>query len=344
VWMPEPEPGPTTLVADALLGMARRPTALLDAVRLGRHDVLSSTGRLTAIAAGTAHAGAALIRRAPSSPLEAKLSQQRRLAISRTRLTDYRQVHLAHAVTVNDVVLATVAGALRSWMIERGDQVVPGFTVRALVPVSVNDADSDRVSGRRAGAPATQIRPTSQVAGLLVDLPVSEADPVQRLLSTASVMAAHRQSGRAVSAEVIVSLGGFAPPTLHTLGARAANGLARRMFNLVITNVPGPQVPLYAAGARMVEMFPVLPLAPGRALSIGLTSYDGGVFYGINGDRDAMPDVAALAGAIEGALAELVEVSSTPDNEPPMAIRARRASRQLPARRAGSRLTRKPPQ
>jgi hypothetical protein len=101
-------------------------------------------------------------------------------------------------------------------------------------------------------------------------------------------------------------MGGFAPPTLHALGARAASGFSKRVFNLVVTNVPGPQVPLYAAGAKMLEMFPVVPLAKGQALAIGLTSYDGGVFYGFNADRDAMGDVDMLAGMIPESLDELL--------------------------------------
>jgi hypothetical protein len=136
-------------------------------------------------------------------------------------------------------------------------------------------------------------------------------------MATAEAMAVHRGSGRAVNADALVALSGFAPPTLHALGARAANGLARRMFSLVVTNVPGPQQPRYAGGARMTEMFPILPLGAGQAMSIGLISYDGGVFYGINGDRDAMPDVAVLAGLIEESIAELVAASPAPHAEPP---------------------------
>jgi hypothetical protein len=119
-------------------------------------------------------------------------------------------------------------------------------------------------------------------------------------------MRAHKESGAAVGAEALVSLTGFAPPTIHALGARAASMMTRRLFNLVVTNVPGPQFPLYAAGARMLSVHPVVPLAKNQALSIGLTSYDGGVYYGLNADRDAMPDVDVLAACIEESLAELV--------------------------------------
>jgi hypothetical protein len=119
-------------------------------------------------------------------------------------------------------------------------------------------------------------------------------------------MREHTQGGQSITADALLRIGGFAPPTLHALGARAANGISKRIFNLVVTNVPGPQFPLYAAGARMREMFPVVPLAKGQALAIGLTSYDGGVYYGFNGDRDAMTDVDVLAAMVDESLEELL--------------------------------------
>ena len=147
---------------------------------------------------------------------------------------------------------------------------------------------------------------------MLVDLPVGEPDPIVRLNRISFAMAAHTDSGRSMGADALAALSGFAPPTLHALGARAAHGLTSRMYSLVITNVPGPQLPLYAAGARMLEIFPILPLGDGKAVSIGLTSYDGGVFFGLNGDRDAMVDLGVLANLLEESLAELVELTPRP--------------------------------
>src|SRR5262249_14409123 len=197
---------------------------------------------------------------------------------------------------VKDGVLATVAGALRGWLLFRGDPVTPATTVRAMVPVSVRSesGDADLVN---------------RVSGLIVDLPVGEANPLMRLSQVSYAMRAHKESGQSVGADALVALSGFAPPTLHAVGARLANGLTRRMFNLVVTNVPGPQVPLFVAGARMLEIFPVVPLASGHAVTIGLTSYAGGVYYGLNGDRDAMADVDVLAALIEESHAELVVAS-----------------------------------
>ena len=144
------------------------------------------------------------------------------------------------------------------------------------------------------------------MSSYFVDLPVGEGNPVMRLHQVSFAMRGHAESGQSVGADALVGLSGFAPPTLHSLGARVASTLNRRLFNLVVTNVPGPQQPLYAAGARLLEMYPVLPLTKGQALSVGLTSYDGGVYYGLNADRDALADVDVLAACLEESLAELV--------------------------------------
>jgi hypothetical protein len=116
------------------------------------------------------------------------------------------------------------------------------------------------------------------------------------------------EGGRAVGAESIAGLAGFASPTLHSLGVRLGSAVSRRLFNLIITNVPGPQQPLYVGSARMLSAYPVVPLARGQAVSIGLTSYDGGVYFGLNGDRDAMPDLDLLGQCLVDSLADLVEI------------------------------------
>ena len=128
-----------------------------------------------------------------------------------------------------------------------------------------------------------------------------------RLHQISFAMRQQMEGGQAVGAESLAGIAGFAPPTLHSLGARLGSAMSRRLFNVVITNVPGPQVPLYAGDARMLSTYPVMPLASGQALSIGLTSYDGGVYYGLNGDRDAMPDLDVLGQCLTDALTELVE-------------------------------------
>jgi hypothetical protein len=149
----------------------------------------------------------------------------------------------------------------------------------------------------------------SRVASLLVDLPTGEPSPLMRLHQVAFQTRSHREAGQALSAPAIAGIAGFAPPTLHSLGARVASGLSRRLFNLVVTNVPGPQHPLFLDASRLLASYPVIPLAKNQALAIGLTSYDGCVHYGLNGDRDAMPDLDDLRRCIVDALAELLEVA-----------------------------------
>lgn len=293
LWMPRPEPGAVALVADALGDLVRRPTSVVDTIRIGIADARNVTSRLTAAVGGVLSAARVAARPAPSSPLNVDIGAQRRFAVARTDLEDYRLVRKHLGGTVNDVVLATVAGALRGWLLSRGEAVTPATTVRAMVPVSVRgDSEAGQLGNR--------------VSSYLVDLPVGEPNAVVRLSQVGYAMKAHKESGQSVGAEALVALSGFAPPTLHALGARAANSFTRRLFNVVVTNVPGPQFPLYAAGAKMLEMFPVVPLAAGQALSIGLTSYDGGVYFGLNADRDAMFDADVLGSLIEESLAELV--------------------------------------
>jgi WS/DGAT/MGAT family acyltransferase len=294
VWMPNAEPGAVRLVRDAVLDALRRPAETAALMRQAIRDTQQTASRVASVAEGLASSVLSPVRRDTASPLHARIGEQRRIAIARTALADYRTVRAAFGGTVNDVVLAVVAGALRGWLVFRAQPLPAAAAVRALLPVGVIDPD-DATRGR--------------VQPLLVDLPVGEPDPVVRLAQLRYAMATHQASGRALGADRLAGLHGFAPPTLHALGVRAASGLARRMYSLVVTNMPGPQFPLYAAGARMTEMFPVLPLSEGQALSVGLTSYDGGVYFGINGDRDAVRDIATVADLIEESLAELVSAA-----------------------------------
>ncbi len=325
IWMPGPQPGSVELVRAAALEMARRPIALADTLRAAAQDLRPTVSRVTSLAGGVLSLGSALLRSPTPSPLSAELGEQRRLAVARTSLPDYRLVRDRFGGTVNDAMLTVIAGALRGWLLSRAAPMRAATSVRALVPVSVTDAPDV------AASPGITTRP-SGVRPLLVDLPVGEPDPLLRLAQVQYAMATHRSSGRAVGADTLASLSGFAPPTLHAVGARAAVGLTRRMFSLVITNVPGPQWPLYAAGARMTEIFPIVPLNPGQAFSIALSSYDGGVYYGINADRDAMPDVGVLADLIEESLAELVTAAGGAGSERRRVLGPRTGSARPPQR------------
>lgn len=297
-WQPAGEPSGLALVADAVAGQLRRPWTALDtfgrAVADARTAVSGVVETVGAVLAATRSAG----RGTPVNPLNAPIGQQRRFGTSAGDLDDYKAVRKAHGGTINDVVLAVTTGGLRRWMVSRGEPLRQSTTVRAMVPVSVR-VRAGRGAGR-GGVPNG-----NQISAYFVDLPVGEPDPVLRLETIKAAMLAHKRSGQAIGATTLLGLVGLTPPTLHSLAARLTSSLSSRVFNVVVTNVPGPQFPLYALGARMLAMYPVVPLAKGQAVSIGITSYNGGVFFGLNADREAMADVDVLAEAMADALAEL---------------------------------------
>ncbi|MGH3355812.1 MAG: WS/DGAT/MGAT family O-acyltransferase [Nocardioidaceae bacterium] len=295
-WVPRPNPNTLSLVADAVTETLRRPGQAMETVRGG--VVGAREGAIRARGAAEAVAGVMTTGRpAAEGPFAAKLSEQRRFVTVETRLEDYRRVRKAHGGTVNDVVLAVIAGGLRTWLMTRGEAVQPTSRVKALVPMSVlNDEGEPTSLG-------------SRVTPHLLSLPVGENSPVMRLHQVSYALKAHKETGRAVSASRLAGIHGFAPTTLHALGARVASSYPRRAFNLVVTNVPGPQFPLYALGARMLASYPMLPLLQGQALAVGVTSYDGHVFYGVEADRDALPDIEVLAQTLTEALEELVDTT-----------------------------------
>jgi diacylglycerol O-acyltransferase / wax synthase len=293
-WVPAHAPGGTELVLQALDEYVRRPSSALAAARAAVDDFGATAGRLGTVAGGLLRAVASAVLPAPHSPLNAPVGRQRRVALARAELEHVKRIRSVHGGTVNDVLLTVVTGALREWLLSRGEPVVGGTSIRALVPVSLQD---DEVGG------------ASRVTAHLVDLPVGEPNPRVRLARLGYAMRGLGRNDRSPTADRLIALTGFAPPTVHALGARAARGLSRRLFNLVITNVPGPQVPLYAAGGRMLEVFPVVPLARGQGLAIGMTSYHGTVFFGLNADRDTVGDVDVLADMVEQQVAELLEAA-----------------------------------
>ena len=293
-WHPRRPPNGAALLWEALDEYARRPSAVVDTVLGAVTDVRSTAARVTGAAGGLLRTARKTLMPAPQSPLNATVSRQRRVAVARADLDDLKKIRKAHGGTVNDVLLTVVTGALREWLLSRGEPVVAGTGVRALVPVSMQDEDA---------------APGNRVSSYLVDLPVGEPNPRVRLTRLSYAMRGVALHGQSVGADSLIALTGFAPPTLHALGARAARGLSRRLFNLVVTNVPGPQRPLYAAGSRMLEVFPVVPLARGQGLSIGMTSYDGRVYFGFNADRDGVGDVDVLADLVEQEVGQLVETA-----------------------------------
>lgn len=316
-WAPRPEPTRAHLVADAVAETGRDPRLALVTARSAADAVTRSVASVAGRAGEVANA-LANRRSTPSSPFNIEPSAQRRVLCVRTALKDYRKVRRTHGGTVNDVILATLTGALRAWLMTRAEQVGSGRRIKALVPMSVIDEE---------------LEPTSlgsQVIGHMLDLPIGEASPVVRLHQVSYALRAHGETGKAVAADRIAGVAGFAPTTFHALGARIAASDAHHA-NLVITNVPGPQFPMFLAGAEMVETYPVPPLHPGFSMAIGVTSYDGGVYYGITADRDSLPDIEVLGQCVTEALDELVESAS--ETRP----RARRGSSRRPTQKPAGR-------
>lgn len=296
-WRPGPRTSPTGLVVGAIKDSVAGQATLVDTVVSGAGAVLRGADRT---AHGTARILGALTGRSASgpAPVTGPLSQQRRFVAVRTDLEDYRTVRAAHGGTINDVILATVTGALRTWLMTRSESMYGLRRIHAVVPISVIDRELE----------ATSLG--SQIAAHFVDLPIGEASPVVRLHQVSYSFQEHKDTGRAVAANRLAGIAGFAPTTFHAIGSRVSAAELRRGYHLSVTNVPGPQAPLYAAGARMVATYPVHPLHPGHPLAIGITSYDGCVYYGITADRDLLPDADVLETCVHEALEELVDAST----------------------------------
>jgi diacylglycerol O-acyltransferase len=303
IWIPGREPSDRQLLLGAVGEWITRPTAQLSAVRSAVMEVATNTGQLIEVGRRVADVARTVARgTAPSSPLNTTVSRNRRFAVATGRLEDYRLVRARYDCDVNDVVLAVVAGALRNWLLSRGEPVTSTSTVRAMAPMSVYpDADLDTTGPGQA---------ISEVSPFLVDLPVGEGNAVVRLSQIAhATESASTTAGSLVDARTIVTLSGFAPPTLHAMGIRVATSFSARQFNLLITNVPGAQKQMYVAGTKLLETYAVPPLLNNQGLAIGVTSYNGMIYFGINADRDAMSDVDVLPSLLRESLDELLEAA-----------------------------------
>jgi diacylglycerol O-acyltransferase / wax synthase len=303
-WHPVPEPSSLELFAGALWESAQDPAMAIENVRGALTNALGVAvavgeavggvvGALGELAADALGGG----RPASDSPLTGLVSEQRRFATIVASLNDLKAVRQEHHHTINDVVLAMIAGGLRSWLLTRGESIIPGSSLTAVVPMSVTEDDGEPTS---LG---------SQVAPHLQRLPIGESNALMRLHQIAYDTQAHKDSGRAVAARSLADIAGFAPATLHALGVRTSTEVVRRQYDLLITNVPGPQVGLYAAGAQLVASYPFVPLSAGHVLAIGVTSYDGEIFVGLTSDRDAISDLDVLAQCLLDSLDELLDTT-----------------------------------
>jgi diacylglycerol O-acyltransferase / wax synthase len=297
-WTPHPEPSAAELVAQNAIDAARRPLSLVgDAARALSRPRRTLAGALEAVEGVTEVAWAGL-NPAPSTPLNVPIGPHRRLLWVRARLSDLKRVKNALGGTVNDVVLAVVTGALRRWLSTRGVRT-EGLELRALVPVSIRAEDEHGQLGNR-------------IAAMRGPLPVYADDPFERLAIVREAMRDLKHSKQAQGAEVLTALESFAPPTLLAQASRL--NFSTRLFNMIVTNVPGPQFPLYLMGHELREIVPIAFLPEDHALAIAIMSYNGRVDFGLLGDYDAMPDLDDFGMLLEASLGELLAAAQPHDS------------------------------
>jgi diacylglycerol O-acyltransferase len=310
LWSPAPVPSDVELVTEGIKGLVRTPVSLA-----GRAlEALQHPGRTAAqareAAEGIGEVVWAGLNPAPDVPLNVEIGPHRRLWWVRSRLGDFKEIKNALGGTVNDAVLAVVAGALGRWLRTRGVRS-EGLELRALVPVSIRSEHEQGSLGNR-------------IAAMRGPLPVYVDDPVERLRLVQESMGNLKQSKQALGAEVISGLQDFAPPTLLAQASRL--NFSTRLFNLIVTNVPGPQFPLYLLGREMEEIVPIAFLPENHALAIAIMSYNGKVDFGLLADYDAMPDLEDLAGMVEESLAELLGAARKHSKSAARANGAKKAS------------------
>jgi diacylglycerol O-acyltransferase len=233
---------------------------------------------------------------APDTPLNVRIGPHRRVDVVSATLDDFKLVKRELGGTVNDVVLAVVAGAIRQWLHARGMRT-GGMDMRVCVPVSTRSADQRGALG-------------NQLTQVVAPLPVYLGDPLERLRVVREAMRDVKESKLAMGAEVIAGMQDFAPPTILAQASRL--NFSSRFFNVLVTNIPGPQFPLYLLGRELQAVFPLAFLAGDRALAIAVMSYNGGVNFGLIADLDAMPDLDAVAEGIRKSLAEYVALAAPP--------------------------------
>ena len=303
-WIPKPEPSDAEMLAEALIERLTSPTEIFR----GARAVFRAPRRMARAAVDGLEAAGAFARTgfgAPHSPFNVEIGPYRRFEMVQASLDELKRIKNATGGTVNDVVLAAVTGALGRYLRSHGHSTRE-LELRALVPISVRAADEHGALGNR-------------VSAYMAPLPVWCDDPVERLAQVSVTMGDLKQSRQAVGATLITELADFAPPTIAGQAARLQSG--QRFFNLVVTNVPGPQFPLYLMGRKLESVFPMVPLAKRQAVCFGIMSYNGQVNFGLTADFDTMADLDVLAADLEASLRELSEAAP----EEPRTSRWRRA-------------------
>ena len=312
-WSPSPEPSAAQLAARGIKGLVKTPFGLTAKALSAAMRPQKTLEVAREALEGVGEVAWAGLNPAPDTPLNVPIGPHRRLVFVRNELADFRAVKHALGGTVNDVVLTVVAGALRQWLRKRGFRA-EGIELRALVPVSIRGEHERHQLGNR-------------IAAMRAPLPVYVEDPVARLAVVRAAMDGLKDSKQAVGAEVLAGVQSFAPPTVLAQASRI--NFSTRLFNLIVTNVPGPQFPLYVLGRELQDLFPIAFLPRDHALAVAIMSYNGGIDFGLLGDYDAMADLEAFGGYLESALAELVAAAGA--NGEPASTNGKRAARPTPA-------------
>jgi diacylglycerol O-acyltransferase / wax synthase len=293
-WVARPLPGPAKLLADALVERSTAPAEMVRGARATMRRPRRALGRVKdALVGVSATTFAGINAPAPPSPLNVDIGSHRRYTWIDGDLAQFKAIKNSLGGTLNDVVLAAVSLMLGHHMRAQGFDT-EGLVLKAMVPVSVR-ADVER------GALG------NRVAAMWAPLPVGVVDPVECLAEVRLAMDGLKQSSQAVGAEVLTNLAGFAPPTILSQAARLQ--ARQRFFNLVVTNVPGPQFPLYLLGRRLKALYPVVPIARRQALGIAVMSYDGHIGFGLLADYDALPELETLARELERSIAALAKAA-----------------------------------
>ncbi|MCO5315905.1 MAG: wax ester/triacylglycerol synthase family O-acyltransferase [Solirubrobacterales bacterium] len=293
-WKPDPLPTGISLLGRGARELVSEPVRLGEKALSALRQPSSLAERVGESAEGLAEVARAFADAAPEGPMNVPIGPHRRITWTSASLDDFRRIKNVFGTTVNDVVLAVAAGSVRRWLLQRGVET-NGLEMRAMVPVSVRTKDEHGHLGNK-------------LTTMRAPLPVYEPDPVARLEIVSSAMDGLKQSKQALGAEVIARLNDFAPPTLLAQAARLT--FSTRLFNLLVTNVPGPQMPLYILGRRLSQSIPVAFLAENHGLAIGIMSYSGTVNIGLIGDFDAMPDIGVVRRGMDESLAELLDAAN----------------------------------
>jgi diacylglycerol O-acyltransferase / wax synthase len=297
-WSPSPEPSGAVLAAGALVDLARSPYEQYRALRSSLRSPRRAIERARNVAEGLGALAGGLLP-TPASTLEGAIGPHRRWVPARTTLDEIRVIRRALGGTVNDVVLAAISNGFRDLVLARGEDPSK-VEVRSLIPVSVRTEDARGLLDNR-------------VAAMFLRLPIGVAEPDVRLAEVRARMERLKASHEAEAAEALVSAAGATPafvvgPTMRA-AARALQRMPQWLMNTVTTNVPGPQLPLYAAGREMIEYLPYVPLGPGVRTGVAILSYNGKVAFGVTGDWDTAADIDVLARGIEDGIGELLKLA-----------------------------------